>query len=119
MLAFVAFAAANAECVGPLWLQHPVSSFAKPYLWPWPNAGIDRSPLHMLSFALVIVPLRLLASLNNMLLSEGYAGPIGAVAPSVAARTTLVVGLAVVIGTAYIALIVALLLLSAWLIFRV
>jgi hypothetical protein len=119
MLACVGFAAANAGRVGPLWLQHPVRSFAQPYLCPWPNAGIDRSPLHMLSAAIAIVPLRLLAALNNVLLSEGYAGPIGAAVRSVAARTTLVAGLAVVIGTAYIALTLALSPLSAWLIFRV
>ena len=118
MLACVSFAAANAERVAPLWLRYPVRSFVKPYLFPWPNAGIDRSPLHLLNAAVAIVALRLLAALENTLLSEGYAGPIGATVRSVAAQTSPVAGWAVVIGSVYIALTLALSPVSAWLITR-
>ena len=55
------FGLLNARHVSQRWLQHPEHSFGKFYIIPWRKKVLDRSPLHMASFAIAFVPLRLLA----------------------------------------------------------
>jgi hypothetical protein len=59
------------------WLQHPIRSFAKFYVIFWSRKVMDRSPLHMLNFAIAFIPLRLLAAANNLLIYHFGTGPLG------------------------------------------
>src|SRR6266404_1848263 len=72
-------------------------SFAKFYWNPWSRRVIDRSPLHMLSFALAFIVLRVLAAANNLLLCEHRFAPLGALVGAVGARTSPLVGFCLVI----------------------
>ncbi|MGZ5564903.1 MAG: hypothetical protein ACXWFY_06915 [Chthoniobacterales bacterium] len=94
---FVLFSLRHADSVARTWLQHPIRSFAKFYLNPWSKNAIDRSPLHMLSFAIAFVLLRVLAAGNNLLLYKYGFGPLGALVGAVAARTSALVGFCLVL----------------------
>jgi hypothetical protein len=78
MEAFLLFGIRHAVKVDEIWLRRPIRSFAKFYVSPWSKNVIDRSPLHMLSFAMAFVVLRVLAAANNFLLYEYGFGPLGA-----------------------------------------
>jgi len=121
LVSCVAFAVVYANRVSSYWLRNPMKSFARMDLLlyaglnPWAKVVMDRSALHMMSYALGMVALRLLAAGNNWLLSEGRNGPLGAAIELVAARSSPLVGMVVVIGAVYLALTVVLSPLAAFL----
>ena len=108
MVACVVFSALNAGKVATIWLEHPVRSFAKPYIFPWSGSVIDRSPLHLLCFAIAFVVLRLVAAGNNLTIRAVGVAPLGSFVKGVAARTSPIMGLLLVIGTLYVLLAIAL-----------
>src|SRR5205814_6704409 len=108
MEAFVLFGVRYAARVDGIWLRRPIRSFAKFYINPWSESVIDRSPLHMLSFALAFVVLRVLAAINNLLLYEYGFGPLGALVGAVGARTSPLVGFCLVIALVFYLLAMAL-----------
>jgi hypothetical protein len=71
------FGALSARWVSEHWLQHSIRSFAKFYVIFWSRKVMDRSPLHMLGFAIAFIPLRLLAAANNLLIYLFGTGPLG------------------------------------------
>ncbi len=104
----VVFAVRNATRVDGVWLQRPMRSFAALYLNPWSPAAIGKSPLHLLSFAIAFVVLRLMAALNNVVIRLYGFAPIGEPIDWVARRTSPVVGFAVVIVPLFYLLAIAL-----------
>ena len=89
--AFLLFGALNAQRVSAHWLRHPVRSFGKLYVRFWSKKVMDRSPLHMLSFVIAFVPLRLFAAANNLLIYHYGTGPLGRLIGVLSHRTSLVV----------------------------
>lgn len=75
--AFLLFGALNAHRVSEQWLRHPIRSFGKIYVVFWSQKIMDRSPLHMLSFVIAFIPLRLLAVVNNLLIHYYGTAPLG------------------------------------------
>ena len=108
MAGCVAFAVAYARRVEGEWLLRPVHSFAAFYVNPWSKAAIGRSPLHLLSFAVAFVVLRLLAAGNNLLIAACGLAPIGIPIEWIGARTSALVGFAAVIIPLYYVLAMAL-----------
>jgi len=94
---FVVFAARNAGRVEDKWLLHPISSFASFYVNPWSPAAIGKSPLHMLSFTIAFVVMRLLAAGNNVLIHVYGFAPIGAPIQWLSRRMSPLFGFAAVI----------------------
>jgi len=97
MTGCVIFAIRNARCADEVWSQHPVRSFALFYVNPWSQKAIGRSPVHMLSFAIAFVVLRVLAAANNTLIYVYGVAPIGAPIQWIARKTSPVFGFTVVI----------------------
>ncbi len=106
-----AFGVMRAPQVAERWLERPVRSFLEVRsilrLNPFSHRSIHRSPLHMMSFALAFVVLRLLAGVNNLLIYEGYTGPIGAAVRAVGRVTTPLLGFVLAGGGLYILLVLA------------
>ncbi len=99
--AFLLFGALNAQRVSEHWLRHPIRSFGKLYVIFWSRKVMDRSPLHMLSFVIAFVPLRLLAAANNLLIYHYGTAPLGRLIGLLSHRTSLVVAFWLVMGTLF------------------
>jgi hypothetical protein len=97
MVGCVAFAFLNAPRVEQTWLEHPGRSFALFYINPWSQAAIGRSPLHMLSFAMAFVVLRLMAAGNNLSIHWYGIAPIGLPIEWIGRRSSPVIGFAAVL----------------------
>jgi hypothetical protein len=85
---FLLFGALNAGKVADAWLQRPVRSFAKIYINPFAPSVIDRAPLHALAFVLAFPLLRVLASVNNLMIWAGQPAPLGRFIGVVSRATT-------------------------------
>jgi hypothetical protein len=94
----------HADRVSDHWLRHPVRSFFCFYLRPWSAKVIDRSPLHTVAFALAMLPLRVMAAANNLVIAAGGTGPLGWMVGRVARATTPALGLVLTIGPLYVML---------------
>jgi hypothetical protein len=99
--AFLLFGAVYADRVSEHWLRHPICSFAKMYVRFWSPKVMDRSPLHMLSFVVAFVPLRLLAAGNNLSIYYFGTGPLGRLIGLLSHRTSLVVAFWLVMGSLF------------------
>lgn len=108
LLSCIVFASVHADRVAIEWLRHPVRSFKKFYVFPWSSAVINRSPIHLLSFAFALPPVRLIAGANNFLIAEYGVGPVGSVIKAVSAYTSTLVSVLVVVGAIFIFLALAL-----------
>jgi hypothetical protein len=75
--AFLVWSIRASSSVTEKWLARPIRSWAKVYINPWARAVRDRSPLHMMSFVIAFVPLRLIAALNNILIASTGTAPLG------------------------------------------
>jgi|SRR4051794_23974177 hypothetical protein len=80
------------------WLAHPIRSWAKFYVNPWARSVRDRSPLHMMSFVIAFVPLRLIAALNNAVIASTGSAPLGKLVALVSRATTPTLGFWFVLG---------------------
>ncbi|MEI9990543.1 MAG: hypothetical protein WDN01_16710 [Rhizomicrobium sp.] len=80
------------------WLAHPIRSFARPYVNPWSRRVRDRSPLHMASFVIAFVPLRVLAALNNVAIAATGTAPLGRLVGLASRATTPAIGFWLVLG---------------------
>lgn len=96
MAACALFAARYAEHVDRKWLLHPVASFGQVYLNPWSRAALAVSPLHVLSFILGFVLLRVAAAANNLSVYLWGWGPMGAAMKSLSAWTSPLAGFCIV-----------------------
>jgi hypothetical protein len=92
LMGFLLFGAFNAGRVAEIWLDRPFRSFGKFYVNPFARGVIDRAPLHMLSFALAFPALRVLAAVNNLMITAGMTPPLGRLISFVAERTSPAVG---------------------------
>jgi hypothetical protein len=99
--AFLLFGALNAQRVSDHWLRHPVRSFGKVYVIFWSQKVMDRAPLHMLSFVIAFVPMRLLAAANNLLIYHYGTAPLGRLIGLLSHRTSLAVAFWLVMGTLF------------------
>ncbi|MGZ3377880.1 MAG: hypothetical protein ACXU8S_14905 [Phenylobacterium sp.] len=63
--------------VAEAWLRRPIRSFGKFYVNPFARTLTDRGPLHVISFALAFLALRLLAAGNNLMIYRSGTGPLG------------------------------------------
>jgi len=107
MVGCVVFAVSNAGRVEDAWLRRPMRSFAVFYVNPWAPAAIGKSPLHMLSFAIAFVAMRLLAAANNVLIHVYGFAPIGGPIEWIARRSSPVFGFAAVIVPLFYVLAIA------------
>src|SRR5205085_3653135 len=98
---FLLFGALNARRVAGHWLRHPLRSWGKFYIAFWSRRVIDRSPLHMLSFVIAFVPLRLLATANNLLIHYYGTAPLGRLVGFVSRHTSPTAGFWLVMGTVF------------------
>src|SRR2546421_1600615 len=96
--AFLLFGALNASRVADQWLRHPLRSWGKFYIAFWSRRVIDRSPLHMLSFVIAFVPLRLLAAGNNLRIYHFGTAPLGRLIGLLSHRTSAAVAFCRVMG---------------------
>lgn len=96
--AFLLFGALNARRVADQWLRHPLRSWGKFYVLFWSRRVMDRSPLHMLSFVIAFVPLRLLAAGNNLMIYYTGTAPLGRLIGMLSHRMPLVVAFWLVMG---------------------
>ena len=99
--AFLLFGALNAQRVSEHWLRHPIRSFGKLYVIFWSQKVMDCSPLHMLSFVIAFIPLRLLAAANNLLIYYYGTAPLGRLIGLLSHRTSLVAAFWLVMGTLF------------------
>jgi hypothetical protein len=109
LTAYFLFGVLNLHRVSDYWLRHPVGSFlslgSNPFLsLPWLRGVIDRSPLHAVSLALALVLLRLAASANNAMIAAIGDGPLSVAIRWVGAHSTPLVGVATIVGLAYVLL---------------
>lgn len=91
-------AAAN---VAEVWLRRPVASFAKVYVNPFARRLADRGPLHVVSFALAFLVLRLLAAGNNLMIYKTGYGPIGALIGGLSHHSTPLIAFWLVLAPAF------------------
>lgn len=96
--AFLLFGALNARRVADHWLRHPLRSWGKFYVLFWSRRVMDRSPLHMLSFVIAFVPLRLLAAANNLLIYYSGTAPLGRLIGLLSHRMSLMAAFWLVMG---------------------
>jgi hypothetical protein len=89
------------------WLDHPLRSFAKFYVNPWSRGVRDRAPLHVMSFAIGFVLLRLVAALNNVLIASTGTAPLGRLVGMASRATTPTVGFWLVIAPLFYILAIA------------
>jgi hypothetical protein len=80
------------------WLVHPIRSWGKIYVNPWARAVRDRSPLHMMSFVIAFVPLRLIAALNNAVIASTGTAPLGRLVGLASRATSPTLGFWLVLG---------------------
>jgi hypothetical protein len=104
MLGFLAFVIINQAKLAEIWLRTPIRSFAKVYINPAARGVLDRSPLHVLSFVIAFVPLRVLAALNNLSIVALGVAPIGWLVGQASRLTTPAIGFWLVLGTLFYAL---------------
>jgi hypothetical protein len=107
ILGFLIFGLVNAHRVSQHWLEHPVQSFGKFYIIPWRKKILDRSPLHMASFAMAFPALRLLAAGNNLLIYKYGTAPLGWLVGIAAKHTSPTIGFWLVLGPLFCLLAVA------------
>lgn len=89
-------------------LRHPIRSFGKLYILPWSKRILDRSPLHMLSFVIAFLLLRLLAAGNNWMIHESGTGPLGWLVGIASNYTTPTIGFWLVLAPLFYLLAIAL-----------
>jgi hypothetical protein len=89
------------------WLRHPIRSFNKFYIIPWSKRVRDRSSLHMVSFVIAFVPLRLLAGVNNVVIIYYGTAPVGSLVGIASRHTTPTIGFWLVLGPLFCLLAVA------------
>jgi len=82
-------------------LRRPIRSFGKFYINPFAASMADRAPIHVLSFCLAFVPLRLLASLNNLLIYKAGFAPLGLLIAKVAQVSSPSLGFWLIMGPAF------------------
>jgi hypothetical protein len=99
--AFLLFGALNARRVSEHWLRHPIRSFGKFYVIFWSRKLMDRSPLHMISFVIAFVPMRLLAAANNILIYYYGTAPLGRLIGLLSQRTSPTAAFWLVMGTLF------------------
>ncbi len=97
----------TADQVAERWRAHPIRSFAKFYINPWARAVRDRAPLHMLSFVIAFVPLRLLAALNNAMIAASGTAPLGRLVGFASRATSPQIGFWLVLGPLFFFMAVA------------
>ncbi len=107
MVACVVAAMQNAARVSERWLAEPIRSFAHMYVNPFTPRALAYSPIHLLSFALAFIPLRLLAAVNNALIFAFGIAPLGAPIEWIARRSSPVFGFVAVIVPVFYVLAVA------------
>ena len=107
IVAFLVFGLVNAHRVSQHWLDHPIRSFAVFYLLPWRQKVLDRSPIHMASFALAFPALRAIAAGNNLTIHLTETGPLGWLVGVVSNHSTPMLGFWLVLGPLFCALAVA------------
>jgi hypothetical protein len=88
-------------------LRAPMRSFTKFYVNPFARGVIDRSPLHMLSFVIAFVPLRLLAAANNALIWVTGTAPLGRLIGLIGRHSTAAIGFWLVVGALFYLLAIA------------
>ena len=88
-------------------LHHPMRSFGKLYMLPWSKRVRDRSSLHMLSFVIAFVPLRLLAAGNNLLIHHYGTAPLGRLVGIASNHTSPTIGFWLVLGPLFYLLAIA------------
>jgi hypothetical protein len=93
--------------VADRWIEHPIRSFAKLYINPWSRTVRDRAPLHMMSFVLAFVPLRLLAAANNVLIAGSGTAPLGRLVGLASRATSPQLGFWLILGPLFYALAIA------------
>ena len=86
------------RAVAERWLAHPIHSWARFYVNPWAAASRDPSPLHMMSFVIAFIPLRLIAALNNILIAGTGTAPLGKLVGVASRATSPVIGFWLVLG---------------------
>ena len=93
------FGLRNARHVATRRLLHPVRSFGNPfYIVPWRPKVLDRSPLHMASFALAFPAMRAIAAANNALIYCCGSGPLGWLIGVIAKHSSLAFAFWLVMG---------------------
>jgi hypothetical protein len=97
----------TSDNVADRWLDHPIRSFAKLYVNPWSRRVRDRAPLHVMSFAIGFVLLRLLAALNNLLIAGTGTAPLGRFVGLASRATTPTIGFWLVIAPLFYILAIA------------
>jgi hypothetical protein len=97
----------RAEKVSEAWLQRPIRSFGKIYVNPFARSMADRAPIHVLSFCLAFPLLRLLASLNNLMIYKLGFAPLGLPIAKLARVTSPAAGFWLVMGPVFCLLAVA------------
>jgi hypothetical protein len=112
LTALFAFGIVNVNRVADRWLDRPSRSFLSLranllFTIPWSRRVLDRSPLHAIAVATAFVVLRLLAAANNTLIIMTGAGPLGLAVEAVGKMTSPALGFVLVLGPAYILLILA------------
>jgi hypothetical protein len=98
IVACLAWSIFASRTMAETWLMHPIRSWAKFYVNPWGRGVRDRSPLHMMSFVIAFVPLRLVAALNNTLIASTGTGPLGKLVGLLSRATTPTIGFWLVLG---------------------
>jgi hypothetical protein len=93
--------------VANCWLDHPIRSFAKLYVNPWSRRVRDRAPLHVMSFAIGFVLLRLVAALNNILIASTGTAPLGRLVGLASRATSPAIGFWLVIAPLFYILAIA------------
>lgn len=96
--AFLAWGLIRGHHVSRYCFDHPIRSFGKFYILPWRKRILDRSPLHMASFAIAFPALRVLAAGNNLMIYLIGTGPLGWLVGYFSNRTTPAIGFWLVMG---------------------
>ncbi|MEI9927102.1 MAG: hypothetical protein WDN44_04465 [Sphingomonas sp.] len=107
MLAMFAFGLHYAERVSDRVLLRPMRSFLSFYINPWSRRAFDRSPLHLASYAIGFLVLRVLAAGNNLMIVAGGAGPLGIGVREAGRLSTPMIGFAAAMGAIYVLITVA------------
>jgi len=105
--AFLIWSIFAAGAVTDVWLANPIRSWAKFYVNPWSRGVRDRSPLHMMSFVIAFVPLRLIAALNNILIASTGTAPLGKLVGLASRATSPTIGFWIVLAPLFYVLAIA------------
>jgi hypothetical protein len=98
---FLAFALLAQGEVSEVCLARPIRSFAKLYVNPFARGVRDRAPLHMLSFVIAFIPLRLIAAANNLAIFAFGTAPLGRLVGRVSRLTNPTIAFWLVLGTLF------------------